>query len=97
MTAGLLRAADLAAKWAATGEHQAGKRGERVRARLKNLLTDEDYGAIASVFGANSLRALQSALMNEAAIEDTDPEALVLHECPNCGHHVPIAWTPPEK
>lgn len=95
-TAGLIRASDLAAKWAATAEHQAGKRGDRVRARLKNLLTEEDYAAVASYFGANALRALQSALITESNIEDTDPEALTLRECTVCGATTPVEWTPPK-
>lgn len=96
MTEGLTRAAELAALWAVTAEHEAGERGNRVHARLKNLLTEQDFSAIASYFGANALRALQSTLIHEADIEDTDPEALTLRECCACGATVPVQWTPPE-
>lgn len=45
---------------------------------------------------AVTLEAAAGLLDARADNEPTEPRALQLRTCPNCGHSVPERWTPPE-
>lgn len=72
MTAGLLRAAQWARRWAATSEHAAGARAERIIERLGGLLNRDDQRALEAHYGALALQALARHLQAEADREVTD-------------------------
>lgn len=52
-----------------------------------------EYPNVTLARAADLLEARRRAAIEEDA---TDPRALILRECPNCGASVPAAWTPPE-
>lgn len=72
MIAGLQRAAHWARRWAATSEHAAGARAERILDRLGALVSRDDLRALEAHYGALALQAFARAVQAEADREVTD-------------------------
>lgn len=85
LDAGLREAASVA-------RHQARiVRGEAAKAAAKGDSREEEW----LLLQARTAEELADTYETMAEQEKTDPRALQLVECANCGHPTPAAWTPP--
>lgn len=66
MTAGLLRAAAWARRWAATSEFACRGQVEWPLSRLEQMFSREEMAAVQAHYGAIALHALARALQSEA-------------------------------
>lgn len=85
LDAGLREAAAMARHQARVVRNEAAKAAARGDAREEAWL----------LLQARTAEELADTYETTAEQEKTDPRALIVHECPNCGQVVPAAWTPP--